>query len=322
MADAIDPSGTSTPIQDANDAIDAASGSQGTILLPPGVVNTPGNIQLSNSISLIGRGASNGSQLLLTDETNPMFAVNGERNVMVDGVDCIGAGVGIPSKPALDFQSSAARGWNMGQVRFRDFAPSKDGVIRLAGGTVFQSHWEYVRCVDNSGTTMRDVSSGGPANSIGTLYSNPDSDGQTLDFFDSANWEIGVVNVSGDVSRPSDIRNADEGTVVTIDYYNHEPGASSVNAAINLWNTGTTVLGTVKNFGDSLNKVVDLQTDNANKILFNVLSSNSVTDGLIQISAQPAGESWYFGLASDIDNEAGTSTGLVRSLATAGTGNG
>jgi hypothetical protein len=74
---------------------------------------------------------------------------------------------------------------------------------------------------------------------------------------------------------------------------------------------------------NSVDQIVELGYNNANNIIHSTYAqSTTVNNNQINITREPAGYSWYFGTGSDIANSAGSSTGYVRSLATAGSGNG
>lgn len=66
-----------------------------------------------------------------------------------------------------------------------------------------------------------------------------------------------------------------------------------------------------------------LDTNNQNAILGPVQGNATPNTNYISINADPAGESWYFGPSSHINvDHGGTTEGELRSLTSAGTGNG
>jgi hypothetical protein len=139
----IDPTTTTTPIQDAWDTADDGS----TIYYPPIKMQTAGGLSgggQTRHIGLGGAGRQSGTVIEDTDETTPLFV----GDTQADEEDAFFQGIRFESQttprsaPAFKFNANVSR-WNLYDVWFDRF--SGDDLFDFTNGHVWSSTWRSIR---------------------------------------------------------------------------------------------------------------------------------------------------------------------------------
>lgn len=237
-ADAIDPSTTSTPIQDAINLVDATGvaaddkiNGAGGVLLPPGEVDTPGEIYGLGGKRLIGWGRQS-SIIRVTDSAANGFALDYAANrhmTYLDGFAISGgdrsartAGSAInfgATTADADTSGEASVGGNIGQLYFFNWG-GPDPVISSLG--VFSNHWGYLRGERYDGSFIR---MGGFDHIIERINLNHGSfDTPAIDLDGPGAYRIGSVNIGGNVGRALRLDKVNSRhAYFDLDYLNIEP---------------------------------------------------------------------------------------------------
>ena len=328
MDSAVDPTTTTTPVQDAVDAVNAATADgEGAVLLPPDTVQEDGTITGLGRINLIGWGEFT-SSIEFTDLSSDGILVAGKsdgRGAYLDGLELDGSDkASRTSGSAIRFTGTAGR-FNMGTVRFDHWGG--DPVIWADTGAPFSSHWQNLR-FQTAGYSVRAIrlDEGGPNLSIGNMYAGNDAGVPDIRQADGgAALRIGMLNLGGG-SGGLFLRENEFGRFYC-GYINWEPSLStSLDTIVQCDNQIPATFECIQMGGtEGDTDYMFSQGGGApgNNIVGQLLSpKGTLNNNKIEIETEPSFESWYYGQASEIDNNAGSSTGLFRSLATAGIGNG
>lgn len=334
VTDVVDPSSTSSPVQDAIDKI-AAANTSGVVYLPPGTTSEPGPITIpheARGINIQGTGFSTdrpGNCVLQITGDNPGFDVSGWgwKFASLDGFTLMGSG---QSYPALHFNGSAnPRMFHIGSLRFSRWNDETRGVMWYDDASPFSCRFETLMFEATAGPCINFDNKDPLAVKIDNMYPN----GSTQDPVIKCNTQspsivIDLCNVGGAHNRVLDFATMTQNGYVQVNFINYEPNlVSSIKTVCKLGGRGYTYLPqiVVNGFSDlnQVDQVVDLAWANGNNIIGQIGNNGNVDirNNLINVTRKPEYPSWYFGPSSDIQNSAGTSTGLVRSLASAGTGN-
>jgi hypothetical protein len=297
-------------------------------LLPPTTVEEQSPFTAeTNGLNIIGWGQE-ASTIKFTDLTSKGFEVaptGGTVRGLWDGFVLSGSDATNRSNgtPAIDIKSTAW-GFNIGRVSFDEWA---DPIVHI-NGPLFGSRWHSLHMENNLGKGLQ-IDNCGPQNRIGLLDFGKNGDNPVIvQDLPGAQIQIGSVNIgSPGGTTPIQLKDTSRGHL-TLGSANWEP-TDNVNTAsvVDLAGDGYVLVGHIHaNAGSasspSVDSIVSLAGNNANNIIMPLKSSMTVNNSKVDIASQPDGESWYFGPSGDITNSAASSTNLVRSLATAGNGNG
>lgn len=206
MADAIDPENTTTPVQDAIDAIDAtdwykSEWSPGAVLLPAGIIEENGALTNTLTKAFVGWGIF-ATELRFPDlstpaiEQTPISGWPGDcMRTHWDGIRFHGVDGANRTAPGIRIDEDLVRAFNVGRIAFQEW----NDVIVHDGGTWFESHWDWVTAQDIYGRSIvvNNVPFGGSA------------------------WTIAKLNCYRDngAGRIIDARNSDGGNVMIRDFH-------------------------------------------------------------------------------------------------------
>lgn len=334
---------TNTPVQDAIDAL-AGSAESGTIYLPPGKTQEQGPIEIPSSaqgVHIQGTGIStdmdgNRNCVLEITGSNPGFAVRGWgwKFASMDGFTLHGTG---QSYPAMHFtmpdgdQYLTPRMFNIGRLRVSNWDAAPSGVFHYDDSHAFSCHFDTLMFARSNTGPCLDFESSSPLMlKITNMYADH---GSRHPVFKSRTQAPGLVvdmcNVGGEHTGVFDLDTMTQQGFVNVGFMNWEPSIHphSTDTVNRLNGLGFCNLPQIQiaGFGGSISmdSVVELGYNNGNNILGQIQLKGDVTvrKNLIDVTAKPEGTTWYFGPSSDIQNSAGTNTGRVRALRTAGNGN-
>jgi hypothetical protein len=178
LADAVDPSTTTTPVQDAIDAIDATGWyldewSPGAVLLPTGTIEEAGPLTHTLTKTFLGWGIhATELRFPATDapaiEQVPISGWPGDcMRTYWDGIRFHGVDGAARTAPAVRIDEDLVRAFNVGRIAFQEW----NDVIVHRGGTWYESHWDWVTAEDVYGRSIvvENVPFGGSAWTIDKL---------------------------------------------------------------------------------------------------------------------------------------------------------
>lgn len=322
----IDPSTTSAPLQDAIDAVNTSGDGQGAVIVPDGI-ETAGDLNGFSQMSIIGRAPK--TTVTLTDTTVPLI----DAATKADSRDCYwdrlrltGPGPTAGTQPAISFGANVAQ-FNIGSLWLNDWDVGASGIIDCSAGHAFGSRWGYIRCSNSDGRVL-DIESGGSILEIGGISAYNNTAQDVVRNVNGQKLKIGWLNCGGSIGAAAHL----DGEAIdqfSIGSINYEPTGSVGSTIVNCKEEATTFLGPIhaNDAGGAftIDQIVDLLFQNRDNVIAPIRADPNVTlnNNVINVSKDPAGESWYFGPSGDISvSHGGTQEGEVRSLATAGTGNG
>ncbi|WP_121744886.1 hypothetical protein [Natronorubrum halophilum] len=308
MDDAIDPNSSSSPVQDAIDSINVASG-QGAVLLPPTTVQETGPLTDWGGIRFQGHSSdAGGSEIELTG-SNPLIQCTSanDRSSYWDGIQLDGDGA---SQPAMQFDADPA-GFHIGRLRIDNFTPGSDGVIRFNGGAPWASEWGYVRigtgCTGRGITTVPATGTpGSPQLSIGCFEYYGTGGNTAIYDEDGPDIHIGALNIGGE---PSQAVYCDKNFSrrLSIGWINFDPTGGTHPNIVEMQNEGQVKIDYIKNrSGVTVDSMVQGEFEHGNSIIGQLANDGTVNNNKIVIDSAPNGPNWYFGPASDITNNTGT----------------
>jgi hypothetical protein len=331
VADAIDPSATSTPMQDAIDVVNAQSNDgSGTVLYPP-----TGDSPITVGDQITGYGyqrhigwgtnvtvlkRSNSSNDFLTPDTKSQG-----RECRFDGLTFEGHGIGAAIGDWFAPTDSGDIGhdipqFNLGTVEIRDYGGA---IANFDTVGIYGSTWHYLRAESVRKNVLQKgggtANGGGPGNRINYLIAQNGNGFDVINVEEGPRFQIGYLNIGGDWGRAARIV-YNNSRYFEIGGINYE-SSTSATRVVQLEGDGVKRIGQV-NLTTGADYVYRLGVDNGTCFLGPAMGEGNINTNVVNIANQPADTSWYHGDSSDIDNNAASSTGLVRSLGTAGTGNG
>jgi hypothetical protein len=329
----INPAKTTTPVQDAVDLAESNNG--GEVWLPPGTTNEAETVTIDRNVAIKGHGvgalglqdAFGSSVIKWPAGVDHIQITTG--GVELDGFVCQGDGAGAAGADSITLgQTGGAdlRNVQIGSIGIRGIygrAMGREGVAVFQCNLGEFLHVADVDAGDENAVFDFDF---GFANRFGNvaIYPTDTSSGSnsTAFYSNEFGFEAGSVNIGGTCKRVLERVSADK--PIQFGYVNFEPALTSIDWAFNLQNGPTTIreldisgeVDVVRvyhlSFGNKYTKMAKPQ----------LWASATISGSVVEIEEEPQGPSWYYGPASDILNNAGTSTGLVRSMDSAGTGNG
>lgn len=213
VKDAFDPDNTSTPVQDAIDAIaDNGYAGAGTVLLPPGVVEEGDTITHKTGVSIIGmgvpkRGATTGGSIIHT-QINSIPAIEflpGESTgkARLDGFCFKGQGDDAGATDAMDIRNAVSN-LSVGTLMFEGWYGR---AIAVNSGTWFQSTVEHLLAYETDAGDSDGLFDLGSALMVDirgiTAYptSTTTGSGTTILKTQNADIDIGYMNLGGSTRR-------------------------------------------------------------------------------------------------------------------------
>lgn len=328
----IDPADTTTPVQDAIDAIGRSNG--GTVILPPKTITEASAIVGGRDKRIIGYGIANGSAVEIDgDGTNGIeqdaSVTRDWRNSYLDGWSLNTADPSNrTSGSAIYLADQPTRGMNMGLFKVFGWNGT-DPIIHYDTAHAFEFHAGFLRIEgEGAGWQMDDA---GPGMNVAQLVMDVSDGGIGLSMLSGGELTIRHYSALRSTGRAFTGGATNARSNIGVLHYetdqvlNGSPGAPwlGTNMAGSCHRVGMMALD--GSSGASSNYAYRLHASNQNAILGPVITQGGYTlnNNVVNISSDPDGTSWYFGASSDIDvNHGGTNEGEVRSLASAGTGNG
>jgi hypothetical protein len=312
----IDPGTTATPIQDGIDAVNNQGNGRGRIWIPDGI-DTPGGLSGYSYTDLLGYHQR--TVVNHTDDTQPFMVVDGERECNLHNLKVQGPGTGAGQQSAIrwDQRSNA---FNMGVMQFTGYAAGTNGVLDMRNGSPWMSDWGYIRLGDSTGDGFV-CEDGGPLTRVGMLETYLNDQSKPLRITGGA-WRIGQVNIGAYMGRVQFF-----GGSVEIGEINLESKQGIRDYPIWIQNQHPLRLWHVYYYDQtpSVNTAVRLDNGSENpggQIIGRIRDPGGNVSNLLSVAATLAQPTWYFGESADIDPWGSSGTGYLRSLASAGTGNG
>lgn len=321
----IDPTETTTPVQDAVGVINNQSNEQGGIELPPARITEAGTVTGATGISILGTPGE--SVIEFTDLSANGFDIP---NVSQPHAATLWHGFTLDGGSLADRTGGSAMNWtgiersfNVGYLKFENWG-GPDPVVRVVDG---KWHTAIAVMLDfgfsaNEGQNLVINAGGSPPLKIGAMACGSADQQNALNRIGAAHVvHIGQMNLGGINDGRALLADGDS---VRLGYLNFEPTTSNGNwPVVEIIGDGEAQIGTIHLSGEAnVTSCVELGVNSGNKhIVKPAASEGTVGTNLVEVSATPSDASYYYGPASDITDSSDSSTGLVRSLATAGTGN-
>lgn len=220
----IDPS-VSTPIADAHAVTDAAR-----IVLPPGTIQTPGNItSAADRIDMVGAGIQH-SAIQLTHDTNDLFVVDptgGRANCYWSDFRVSLANPGTHTAGSAIRFAGAAGAFNIGAIQIHNW--EGDHEVHLDAGDPFSSVWQYLGSSNSHVTTIQDDNGGAPWH-IGMIdRQSSDADAVVLEI-GGKSMSVGSINAGGTLGKLVNHRASGLTQFLHIGRINFEP--NTVNSTL------------------------------------------------------------------------------------------
>jgi hypothetical protein len=320
----INPSGTSTPIDDARSAIKSV-GDSGVILLPPDNVQEAGTLGggagkplggieikgpavkpstptqgASAEIEFTSSGASSDKGFELDNTDNH----GGLTNVIVRG-----PGQGLTTGPAIDFVGNS-RGFDLDGVYITDW--SSYGVTNVGGGLPFEGNWGFVQVVRCDDLPLYWANGGAP---MQCDYFKLNASGTALLRIDSGDWEISTMNLGGEVAGDFGVGAACRAAILgnnqtlNVGTVNYEPASQTgVNKVWTVRDDGAASFGPLR-VSASVDYAYGLNISPGNKEIGPVYNEGATTlsANVVDVQDTPVAACEYHGILADADNNTGGS---------------
>lgn len=336
----VDRAASATPVQDAIDILTANEGS-GRVYLPPGKTRDNGPISIpsgAQGIHIQGTGIS-------TDATNA-------RNCVVEitgsnpGMDVIGWGWKYASMddftlrgtgqnyPAVRFRQEeqflTPRMFNIGRLRLNNWDAAPRGVFHYDNSETFSCHYDTLMFSgQNTGPCIEFEDSSPLMLKITNMYADHNSRYPVIkNRTEAPGLYVDMCNVGGEHTGVLDLTSMTQLGFVHMGTVNYEPSQAMSTGTVHRLNgpgychlPHTAVTG----FGGSieLEQVIELGGNNGNNMIgqIQIKGDTTINNNLINVTKKPRDPTYFFGASSDVQNSAGSSTGRVRALRSAGSGN-
>lgn len=335
--DAIDPSGTTTPVDDARTTIKNNADS-GAILLPPEPVEESaplgGAVTKSlEGITIYGWSAKGGSNTQGNASSEIHFTSSGstsdhgfhfdkdDNNFGVKGNLIVrGPGQGKTSGDAWRY-ASGPRNHHIDNIYLVDW--SGKGFFHENAGGLFESSIERVLVADCDGIPF-DWRGANAPNVFGVLKLNPD--GTKAMNLDRGNNVVHTVNIGGSVTGGAN-GEVISSSINTLDgwsigHINYEPGSQSgVTTVWRATGDGHKELGVMKKASVTTDSLIE-NAGGGRWWITNLVSNGTENVNHIELTAKTGGTSFYAGPSGQLTDNSGATTGRFRTLKSAGTGHG
>jgi len=316
MQDAIDPSSSSNPIQDAMDALAAENG--GSMLLPPGeVISCSTEVNPRSNVSIFGGtpGWNDGTFIRFAPDVNGFNFDEGVRAATYDGINIQGAsddgtsnstgyGIRVSSGDSGDIRFGNVMLSNWANYAIRVLSPAFQigfGNLRMwnidAGDVVSMIRLD----ADNPAITFDNLSAYGSDHISG-------SDSRVLRTDNgSAQVSIDNLNLGGTIGQ---VASNFGGGRIEIDFANYLPDNqnSAPTALFNLNSQDYCRIGGVRMGRGATDYVYELNNSPDNKILGVVedWENPTINEGLVTAWESPAGRCFYWGDSGEVVDNTGT----------------
>jgi hypothetical protein len=304
--DAIDPTATTTPVQDAIDAINGTgSGSQnGIILLPSKRITEAATLSGLGGKSLIGRGIGE-TIIEMTDLAADGLDVSGfndaARAFMTDLNFDGSSYVDRTGGSAIHFSGANARHFNLGRVRFANWT---DPVIHLDSFGPFTARWGQLSAFSYTGRFIH--ANGGGAHSIecGPILVRPEDDSIVLNVNNSgleARFESIAQESQSDTTTM--VRLSGSNHRIRINEIKHEKALSGASTVVDS-GTGLSIYEYIVCQDAEYDEAIRFQSNFSNTYVGHIGRKGGATfnNGEVNISSSPnsSGQSVYWGHSDDV----------------------
>lgn len=302
----IDPGETNTPVGDAIDRVDEVGTNKGfgTVLLPPGRIQEAEPLVPTQFTRVLGWGVNN-TLVEFTDRSSDGIRVERLKQgkfVTLDGFTLSGGSSDRRrGGSAIHFanDTSNPKHFNMGSVGFREWI---DPVVHLEEGAPFGSRWEHLDFGfgHNDG---REIVVGSDESLLGTQIGVISAGNRTGDpvlttDFSGSRLFVGFINIGGSAGQAMVIDAAINGHI-EVGGINFESGAQTSDPIVTLNGPASTRIGHVRNANGAVRSMVRLGRRNAHNVIGRLRNAGTVRRGLIEVTRQPSGPSFYFGSSND-----------------------
>ena len=307
------PSSSTTPIQDAIDAINNDTGS-GAIYLPDATINEEGPISGLSNISLIGKNVYN-TVIKESTGSNSLIKITQQsdgQGVYLDNLELSGGDKSTRSGGhAIEWDASGSNfhSFNMGRISFNEW---QSHCLLTNSSRPYSSHWGWLRMRSNNYDGQAISATNGLSNvTIGNLYVGNASGGSAPEIFTATGvtqLKIGIMNVGGSPGEAIQTGSGFSNGYISVGNLNYEPsGSTSVGSAVVCADTGRMDISHIRNHESGLFQVVQLK-GGAGKVHIGEVTNigNSVTP--IAVVDDTGDYNTYSGPSGDVVNATGGTT--------------
>ncbi|MGK7295279.1 MAG: hypothetical protein ACNS61_05510 [Candidatus Wenzhouxiangella sp. M2_3B_020] len=332
----VDPSSTTTPVQDAIDDVAAASDGNtdgGAVLLPPGEITEGAGITVPNHVSIHGQGAYT-TRLIIDSagSTGMTFGAGGTSTDFGAYTDFTLSGnpSSFNTPPTTKATAIKHTGENNMQLWFDRICINGWYGTAIDMGTAGPYEIRHgnirIRNLDSDGSSAVDLTSTGPARYFGTLavYLRDDrsgSDGYAM-FADAGDVIVEHLNIGGTAAGA--ISNTGSGTgFINVGCINFEPVGQNAAAPYIVRNRSSgnfMRIGYIR-FSNGTADFVYLAESAPARFEFGPVQVNGGTlnNNVIDAQAVAGTQSWYWGTTADVTNNTGSGSTGIQCLDGAGT---
>jgi hypothetical protein len=318
VGDAVAPGSTTTPVQDAADAVAAnGQGGAGRVRLPPGAISEGSTVVPDAGVDLIGvgvkRGAASGATVLNAPSGAAAidFQSGTGGNNRLDGLVIHGDGAGSHDADAVSVSGGPVSNLSAGTVHVEGFHGPAFAARGSAG--VFQADlgtwrvWD-LDAGDRSGVFV--FEDGGPAVSFDVLAAYPSDDASASDstiiYNTSAALSIQALNIGGTAGKILETQFGAR-PPFALHNWNYEPagqnGTPPYLFSVDGWNNhiGPGMVNT-----GSADYVFNVTTSARNSYLARPSINITLGQTVVKVSNDPNGTVVYQGPSSEVDNQSGS----------------
>jgi hypothetical protein len=314
----VDPAETPTPVGDAVARIDESGENDGfgVVILPPTTISEAEPVIPSHYVQFIGYGV-NTSGIEFTNLERDGFRVTRPEEgkfVALDGFTVSGTDREARTDgSAIHFVNDSGRSpkqFNIGDLAFRDWV---DPVVHCERGSPFDSTWHHLdfgydandgreivleREQSLLGTQIGYIGAGN-ATRDPVLYTN----------FAGAKIDIGFLNIGGTAGQAARIKSSKNG-YVHIGGINFEPVLTTDRPIVSLQGRAPARIDYVQNTNSEARSMVQLNSDNGNKIIGPLRNNGTLQVGKIEVRRDSSLPSYYFGPPADVVSASNVSANL------------
>lgn len=306
--DAVDPATTSTPVADAKAAVDDVGEKEGfgAVLLPPTTIQEAEPVVPSEFMEFVGWGA-NTSTVEFTDREADGFRITHLKEgkfVRLDGFTISGSDrnerTGGSAIHFINDSGVSPKQFNIGNIAFRGWI---DPVVHCELGSPFDSTWRHLD-FGYDANNGREIVLGRRQSLLGTQIGYIGAGNATEDTvfwtdFAGAKVKIGFLNIGGSAGQAVRIKTGANGHV-HIGGINFESTLSTDKPVVSLQGEASTRLDYVQNTNSEARSMVQLKFKNGNNIIGPLRNNGSLRVGKVEIRADAASPSYYFGSSTDV----------------------
>jgi hypothetical protein len=324
VENAIDPTSTATPMQDAVDEIAAnATGGAGTVLLPPGVVQEDTTIDHETGVSFQGvgmpkRGATAGGSVIEIQTGGAdgiSLGANSTGKARFDGF--VLRGQGDNSTGADGITCTGASNVHIGQVMVQDFYGQ---AWNQTSGTLFQAQVDHLMAYDLDAGDARGVFGFGSALALNvralTAYPTATTSGANSNILPLGNAKacFETLNLGGSAGKVLG-SGTDTNQSIRLGYVNYEPSdqrsepSELVDIEGHNTRVDTVIINGASGTGVSVQDVYWVLNSPANYRIgtVNVTNGASISRDIVRVLNDTAAPGIHEGESTDINNASGVS---------------